>query len=439
MFSPVQAREAQDIWHQSAPVSSRLGLAFPNDRTEDYPAIAAMGIGVVRVAASWGRIGRAPYDFSGLDYRIGALGALGIAPFITFESNHRTLADHTGQVKNGTPRDMALWAGFVRAVVERYDGDGFDDMPGLQAPVAYVQAGNEFLRADNRSGGWAGTDEGLVAYLNATHDAAKIAAPEVPFVLGGLAAVNIDLALLAEGGTFTIRQEYPDRTFTMTSEDVPGQKATLQRLDTVLTKARFDLVDAHLYGPVERDAARLGYLTDRTNRPALSSECGGPTTDYGEAYTGHRHFAAVLERNLAVLAAGGRVCLWFGLNERLKTSFSNRQTPLYTADMTPKPGVDAYRLLASFLSDGGAVETIGPRQYTIQTTQGPICIAFGQDAQAIPLTDCYESQNAVCVLDAQTRTAQLVPVATLPHACGGDAISLTGPGLSPILKRNRQQ
>lgn len=41
------------------------------------------------------------------------------------------------------PVDEERYAAFVRATVERYDGDGIDDMPGLTSPIKHWQVGNE--------------------------------------------------------------------------------------------------------------------------------------------------------------------------------------------------------------------------------------------------------------------------------------------------------
>ncbi|HDZ68858.1 MAG TPA: hypothetical protein ENH43_00350 [Phycisphaerales bacterium] len=41
------------------------------------------------------------------------------------------------------PVDINEYTAFVRATVERYDGDGIDDMPGLTNPIKYWQVGNE--------------------------------------------------------------------------------------------------------------------------------------------------------------------------------------------------------------------------------------------------------------------------------------------------------
>src|SRR5574340_667881 len=41
------------------------------------------------------------------------------------------------------PKDEQKYIAFVKATVERYDGDGVDDMPGLANPIKYWQVGNE--------------------------------------------------------------------------------------------------------------------------------------------------------------------------------------------------------------------------------------------------------------------------------------------------------
>lgn len=50
-----------------------------------------------------------------------------------------------GRTVPGTylPVDEAAYRAFVRATVERYDGDGIDDMPGLVNPIHYWQVSNE--------------------------------------------------------------------------------------------------------------------------------------------------------------------------------------------------------------------------------------------------------------------------------------------------------
>lgn len=49
-----------------------------------------------------------------------------------------TLGDYRGR-----PCEMEAYEDFIRALVERYDGDGEDDMPGLVFPVKYWEVSNE--------------------------------------------------------------------------------------------------------------------------------------------------------------------------------------------------------------------------------------------------------------------------------------------------------
>jgi len=41
------------------------------------------------------------------------------------------------------PYDMKAYKEFVKVLVERYDGDGIDDMPGLERPIKYWEVINE--------------------------------------------------------------------------------------------------------------------------------------------------------------------------------------------------------------------------------------------------------------------------------------------------------
>ena len=190
---------------QVAP-NPRLGLSFPGAQARYYRYIAAAGIGVVRLSVSWERVEPDPgrFDWSGMDERIGALQAANLQPFLTFESDAKwATRPETQGVRNAAPTDLGQWQAFVSKVVERYDLDGRDDMPGLRAPVRFYQAANEWESDSNRSGGWVGSGGDLVAYVNAAHDAAKAADPDIIFVLGGTRRPSISTWLSWRSGAPT--------------------------------------------------------------------------------------------------------------------------------------------------------------------------------------------------------------------------------------------
>jgi hypothetical protein len=73
---------------------------------------------------------------------------------------------------------------FVRKVVERYDGDGIDDMPGLANPVKFWQVCNEPDLGSNDV-------EGYAHLMEITYKAIKQSCPDCKVAMGGLAAGKI--------------------------------------------------------------------------------------------------------------------------------------------------------------------------------------------------------------------------------------------------------
>lgn len=71
------------------------------------------------------------------------------------------------------PEYMDEYAAWVQAVVERYDGDGLDDMPGLKCPVRYIEIGVEFSSFEPEP------VEDYLDMLEAAYAAAHAASPEV--------------------------------------------------------------------------------------------------------------------------------------------------------------------------------------------------------------------------------------------------------------------
>ncbi len=79
------------------------------------------------------------------------------------------------------PGMWARWERFVRDVVERYDGDGRKDMPGLRRPVRHLQVLDRLT-----PGGWLGTPDEYLRLLDATGRAAKFANPKTRVLTAGL-------------------------------------------------------------------------------------------------------------------------------------------------------------------------------------------------------------------------------------------------------------
>lgn len=113
----------------------------------DAAAVKAVGGRVVRANTAtypwlhWQGFERDQRSFARADDWVRAVTAAGLTPLVMlgpWPGNHT--AAHTDLYP---PKDMDGYLAYVRAVVERYDGDGVDDMPGLTAPVKHWEVDNE--------------------------------------------------------------------------------------------------------------------------------------------------------------------------------------------------------------------------------------------------------------------------------------------------------
>ncbi|MDP3902223.1 MAG: hypothetical protein Q8Q21_01380, partial [bacterium] len=105
---------------------------------------------------------------------------------ITLNVGDSRLNAGTWQFPN--PQLKTEYANFVKAAVERYDGDGINDMPGLKSPVKYWQFENEPVSHIDRSGGkpqpnydW----EGFAELMKTTYTSVKSADSAAKVLVAG--------------------------------------------------------------------------------------------------------------------------------------------------------------------------------------------------------------------------------------------------------------
>lgn len=105
--------------------------------------------------------------------------------------------DKNSTLKVGKPCDMEKYKGFLKKVVERYDGDGTDDMPGLTIPVKYWEIMNEPSMQGGSTGGvgeelkfFVGTSADYFDILKASYETIKEADPEAKVLHAGMAGMQ---------------------------------------------------------------------------------------------------------------------------------------------------------------------------------------------------------------------------------------------------------
>ncbi len=218
--------------------------------------------------------GRHRYDWSDLDRAVRAWQAAGIHIMITmrFESPWATAArsDRNFVYLQGFARKLAIAGAdylpkpehlsdlrdYVRNLVERYDGDGHADMPGLLFPVLHYQVGNEY----SNEVFWTGTAAEYGELLREVARSARAACPQVKIILSGVGFKDVygyyDVEI--DPRTRAYLQRYLPR---VPSNMLPFVRRTeLFSLESMRLVDAYDILDARWpnYGIVNkcRDAAR---------------------------------------------------------------------------------------------------------------------------------------------------------------------------------------
>lgn len=99
-------------------------------------------------------------------------------------------------LKMGAPCDMQAYGNFVKKAVERYDGDGIDDMPDLKIPIKYWEIINEPSMQGGSEGGagedlkfFVGTSEEYLEILKTSYQSIKEADSEAKVLPAGMAGM----------------------------------------------------------------------------------------------------------------------------------------------------------------------------------------------------------------------------------------------------------
>jgi len=102
-----------------------------------------------------------------------------------------------GEVKVGKPCSMDDYRIFLKKAVERYDGDGINDMPDLEIPIKYWEIMNEPCMQGGQTGGmgeelkfFVGSSEDYLEILKASYEVIKETDPEAYVVQGGQAGMQ---------------------------------------------------------------------------------------------------------------------------------------------------------------------------------------------------------------------------------------------------------
>jgi hypothetical protein len=210
----------------------------------------------------------APIDFRRLDGFVASFQAAGFRQLVICLETHARWAgpDRWGGLgsKNPVPHaeHMDAFADWVYAIVERYDADGRDDMPGLARAVGFYEVGSEFTALE------AGAVDRYLGMLARAHEAAHRAYPGVTVAHAAFVTTGAFQGAPQPGEYEAAFANMSDRVAT---QDLADLRSVLDRPDL------FDALNVHALGdPAEIDAiARwLDYETTRRgyHKPIIVSE-----------------------------------------------------------------------------------------------------------------------------------------------------------------------
>jgi len=238
----------------------------------------------------WGQMQRSPgalIDFRRLDGFVRGFQDAGFRELVVCLGSRSPWGSRPGapgrfRPASPTPRPerMGAFAAWVATVVERYDGDGIRDMPGLRRPVRIFEVGGDF------SSGGTGPPDAYLAMLERAHHAAHGASPDVIIAHAAFDTTGA-FADDPEPAAYT-------RAFAQVSERIAIRG--LAELRQVLDRPDlFDAINLHAHGdPGEIDAMLdwLGYETGQRGyvKPVIVSDSAanpllgwGPATGCSEA------------------------------------------------------------------------------------------------------------------------------------------------------------
>lgn len=96
------------------------------------------------------------------------------------------------RLRKGKPCEMAGYLAFVEKLVERYDGDGLDDMPGLMIPIKHWEVLNEPEFNREPMVFFQGDADDYFEILKASYRVIKTADPAALVVQGGMAGMMVE-------------------------------------------------------------------------------------------------------------------------------------------------------------------------------------------------------------------------------------------------------
>lgn len=200
-------------------------------------------------------------------------------------------SDFSNLIKSGPPKDEYLddYASFVKYLVDRYNGDGKNDMPGLLKPIKYYEIESEAQHPFH----WQGTIDQYITLLKTAYEAAKSVDPGVKIILSGM---NF-------GDLFDDQpnQELIEKRINSLGPEFKSGVEFVRK--TLAAEKYYDLVEFHYNRGVFGAYGTVDYIRQYTNKPIWGGDTStGPwfftnfTQPYGNKKTAEELFIKIRDK-----------------------------------------------------------------------------------------------------------------------------------------------
>ena len=427
---------SKNFWHRFTRDKIKDVRFGVNHLVEEYSNnISSSGVGWVSMSpvVVWGIVepSRGVYNWKSVDAIVKKIQSLDLEPTFTIMPVSPWATPWSfSRYKRGLlgvcdyPNDIEAWKNFLKAMAERYDYDGIDDMEGLKAPVKNWHILEEwptfwYDRGDSSPE----NPENAKRYVNllkASSEAIKEVMPDAKIILCGFASDKLRLIAYVDGfindpdgGIFhginyTREQLENSREFRQLKADV----------NYILEKGRdyFDIVDLHLQdAKICFTEGKIRWILDKMrsfgySKPIWVVEAGGPfkrlmgdtTSRAGDSLFGYftrkEHAEFVIKMHVLSYALGVERFQWNWIAK--ENSFWDGPfllIPLLATSGKPTPAYYTYFILQYYMNGFDSIEEIYVRDnvrfFKIYVGGKVIYVAWSNAEVTIDLSAFIDSSN----------------------------------------------
>lgn len=362
-------------------------------------------------------------DFTKLDFAVRTLQENGLDIVITFMPNskkwgatdlfakRKSTAEPT--VHADYPAKYDLYKETITAIVERYDGDRRDDMPGLGYPIDYYQLVNEWVWQ------WEGTKEDYLRYLKDSRKIIRVAHPGARIILGGLTGVEfwaisegIDKNRTVKTGGMYNKDKPETVSFESLKSKVPGHvEKTIERLKYILVKGRpyFDIIDFHSYTEHYQEMVPSIKILKKyaPDKELWSLENAGPFYRYSP----EKHCQEIVKRYIVGFYYGVDKIFWSSYNPTGGWSKNFLNLSLLTNRGGKKPAYFMYKFLAVNLSALRSVEKLdlgsGVEAYRLSENSRDVYVIWAEGRKTTVELRLKGTEEALQLVSYNVRRSQI--------------------------------